>query len=65
MPDKKKELLKYAAAQLGHPALAARLKVSLDVLDAWMDGSADMTNTKALALADLVHELTVPRKPPK
>lgn len=65
MSDKKRDLLKYAATKLGRPALAARLKVSLDVLDAWMDGTADMTNSKALALADLVHELTVPGKSPK
>ena len=65
MSDKKRDLLKYAANQLGRPALAARLKVSVDVLDAWMDGTADMTNSKALVLADLVHELTVPGKLPK
>ena len=65
MPNKKRDLLKYAAAQLGRPALAGCLKVSLDVLDAWMDGTADMTNSKALALADLVHELTLPGKSPK
>ena len=59
MPNKKRDLLKYAADQLGRPALAARLKVTPAVLDGWMDGSADMTNTKALALADLVHELTL------
>ena len=65
MPNKKRDLLKYAADQLGRPALAARLKVTPAVLDAWMDGSADMTNSKALALADLVHELTMPGKASK
>ena len=65
MPDKKRDLLKYAASQLGRPALAARLKVSLDVLDAWIDGTADMGNSKVLALADLVRELTIPGKAPK
>ena len=65
MPNKKSDLLKYAAAQLGRPALAARLKVNPDILDAWIDGSADMTNSKALALADLVRELTVRGKSPK
>ncbi len=63
MPDKKKNLLNYAASQLGRPALATRLKVSLDVLEAWMDGRADMANSKALALADLVNELTIPGSP--
>jgi hypothetical protein len=62
MPDKKRELLTYAAQQLGRAALAARLKVRLDTLDAWLKGTADMTNSKALALADLVSELTLPRK---
>lgn len=62
MPHKKKELLKYAADQLGRSELAARLKVSQDTIDAWLEGSADMTNNKALALADLVHELSKLRK---
>lgn len=65
MSDKKRNLLNYAASQLGRPALAARLKVSIDILEAWLDGRADMTNSKALALADLVHELTIPGKSSK
>ena len=64
MADKKKELLTYAAERLGRPALAARLKVSPDTLSAWLDGSADMTNSKALALADLIDELTLPLNRP-
>lgn len=62
MSNKRKELLEYAAQQLGRPALAARLKVNLETLNAWLDGSADMTNSKALALADVIHELTLPLK---
>ena len=62
MSDKKQELLKYAEHQLGRLELAARLKVSLPTLEAWLAGSADMTNSKALALADLVRELTLPHK---
>jgi len=62
MPNKKKELLSYAADQLGRPALAARLKVSIEILNKWLDGDADITNSKSLALADLVYELTLPGK---
>jgi DNA-binding transcriptional regulator YiaG len=62
MADKKKELLKYAAQQLGRSELAARLKVSQSTLDAWLEGSADMTHNKALALADLIHELSKAQK---
>jgi hypothetical protein len=65
MPNKKKELLSYAVDQLGKPALAARLKVSVDILNTWLEGNADMTNSKSLALADLVYELTLPGKCPK
>lgn len=57
MSDTKKHLLEYAAQQLGQKELAARLKVSQSTLDMWLLGSADMTNSKALALADLVHAL--------
>jgi DNA-binding transcriptional regulator YiaG len=53
----KKRLLEFAAQRLGRAELATRLKVTESTLANWMDGSADMTNSKALALADLVHHL--------
>jgi len=53
----KKRLLEFAAQRLGRAELAARLKVTEGTLANWMDGSADMTNSKALALADLVQQL--------
>jgi hypothetical protein len=37
----------------------------VDTLNAWLDGSADMTNSKALALADLIDELTLPLNRPR
>jgi len=59
MPDdSKKRLLEYALGRLGRKQLAARLKVPEEVVARWLEGSADMTHNKALALADLVNELT-------
>jgi len=55
--DSKKRLLQYALGQLGRKQLAARLKVPEDLVEQWLTGSADMTHHRALALADLVHEL--------
>ena len=65
MPDKKKSLLQYAVEKFGRSELARRMKVSQETLDAWLYGGADMTNSKALALADLIDELTQPLKPLK
>ena len=56
--NSKKRLLEYAASRLGRKQLAARLKVSEKMVEQWLEGSADMTHNKALALADLVNELT-------
>jgi plasmid maintenance system antidote protein VapI len=56
--DSKKRLLEYALGRLGRKQLAARLKVPEKMVEQWLDGSADMTHNKALALADLVNELT-------
>jgi transcriptional regulator with XRE-family HTH domain len=53
-------LLHYAAERLGLQEVAARLKVSETVIQAWMQGGSDMPNIKRLALADLVHSLTRP-----
>jgi len=53
----KKRLLEYAAQRLGRAELAARLKVNEKTLDGWLHGSADMTHSKALALADLIAHL--------
>ncbi|HKV53098.1 MAG TPA: hypothetical protein VJN94_00520 [Candidatus Binataceae bacterium] len=53
----KKRLLQYASERLGKAKLAARLKVTEATLEAWLNGSADMTHGKALALADLIAEL--------
>jgi plasmid maintenance system antidote protein VapI len=44
--------------RLGQKELAARLKVPEKKVEDWLAGSADMTHSKALALADLVNELT-------
>jgi len=55
--DSKKRLLQYALGRLGRKQLAARLKVSEEVVEQWLTGSADMTNNNALRLADLVNEL--------
>jgi hypothetical protein len=56
--ESKKRLLEFALGRLGRKELAARLKVTENVVDGWLAGSADMTHSKALALADLVNELT-------
>lgn len=61
MPETK-SLLEYAVRTLGRPELAARLKVSESTLDAWLSQGADMTNSKALALADLIYELSKAQK---
>ena len=53
----RKRLLDYALERLGKARLAARLKVTESTLEAWLNGSADMTHGKALALADLIAEL--------
>lgn len=55
--DSKKRLLEYAAGRLGRKELAARLKVPEKTVEEWLDGSPDMTHSKALALADLINEL--------
>ncbi|HEX4927505.1 MAG TPA: helix-turn-helix transcriptional regulator [Burkholderiales bacterium] len=58
-PPSTTRLLEYAAQRLGGRAeLAARLKVTESTLAAWMNGSADMTYGKALALADLIAMLS-------
>jgi plasmid maintenance system antidote protein VapI len=56
--DAKKRLLEYAAGRLGLKELAARLKVPEKTVEEWLHGSPDMTNSKALALADLINDLT-------
>ena len=53
----KKRLLEYAAGKIGRAELAARLKVPERLVAEWLEGSADMTSRKALALADLVQQL--------
>ena len=53
----KKQLLEYAAKRLGRAELSARLKVPEKMIADWIDESAEMTSSKALALADLVQEL--------
>jgi plasmid maintenance system antidote protein VapI len=56
--DSKTRLLQYALGRLGQKELAARLKVPEKMVEDWLAGSTDMTHSKALALADLVNELT-------
>jgi plasmid maintenance system antidote protein VapI len=56
--DSKKRLLEYAASRLGRKELAARLKVPEKTVEEWLVGSPDLTHSKALALADLINELT-------
>ena len=56
--ESKKRLLQYALGRLGRKELAARLKVPEKMVEDWLAGSADMTHSKTLALADLVNELT-------
>jgi plasmid maintenance system antidote protein VapI len=56
--ESKKRLLQYALGRVGRKELAARLKVPEKMVEEWLQGSADMTHNKALALADLVHQLT-------
>jgi hypothetical protein len=55
--DSKRRLLEYAAGRLGRKGLAARLKVPEKTVEEWLEGSPDMTHSKALALADLINEL--------
>jgi plasmid maintenance system antidote protein VapI len=57
----RKRLLDYALERLGKARLAARLEVTESTLDAWLNGSADMTHSKALALADLIAALNKPK----
>ncbi|HET7366134.1 MAG TPA: hypothetical protein VFJ70_21370 [Burkholderiales bacterium] len=60
--ESKKRLLQYAMGRLGRKQLAERLRVPEKLVEEWLEGSADMTHNRALALADLVHQLTQANK---
>jgi len=53
----KRRLLEFAVERLGRREVAARLRVNEATLDGWLQHPADITNTKSLALADLVSDL--------
>jgi hypothetical protein len=62
MSDPRPELLRKAAALVGHDALAAALKVPPSLLDAWINGQATMPDRKLSLLADYLDGLSNPPK---
>lgn len=56
------ELLRRAAKLVGRDNLALALRVSQDLLQAWMDGQATVPARKLAALGDYLEELTLPPK---
>jgi hypothetical protein len=56
-------LLRKAADLIGQEELAARLRVSTPLLDAWRRGLATMPHRKLLLLADLLLQLAKGEKP--
>jgi len=53
----KQNLLRMAAARIGHPELAKRMNIPESLLDAWMGGHASMPDRKLLLLAELLDQL--------
>ena len=53
----KQRLLKFAADRIGRTELACQLKASEPIVEAWMNGKAEMPNQKLLILADLIDSL--------
>jgi hypothetical protein len=62
MSDPRSELLRKAAALVGHDELAAALKVPASMLDAWINGHATMPDRKLSLLADFLDGLSNPPK---
>jgi hypothetical protein len=54
----KQELLRRAAALIGHESLALRLNVPPSLLQAWIDGQASMPDRKLRKLADVLAEIS-------
>lgn len=54
----KQGLLRRAAELIGREELAVRLKVPIDVLEAWMNGQATMPDRKLLVLADVLAQFS-------
>lgn len=50
-------LLRYLAERLGREQLAARLKVTVGLLELWLSGEISVPARKLLLLADLVEDL--------
>ena len=54
-------LLKHAAERLGPSELAARLKVTEPLLQAWITGHFDMPDRKTLLLVDVIDDWDKPK----
>lgn len=50
-------LLKHGVQRLGQPELAARIDVSEDVLQAWVNGHSQIPEIVVVELVDVIHEL--------
>jgi DNA-binding transcriptional regulator YiaG len=58
----KQRLLKQAAQALGKEELAARLKVPVSTLEAWIGGHAMMPDRKLITLADVMDKVAAEKK---
>jgi transcriptional regulator with XRE-family HTH domain len=52
----KQRLLQQAAKLVGREELAARLRVPINLLEAWLQGSASMPDRKLVQLAEVLDQ---------
>ena len=62
MVENTQELLRRAAKLVGRDNLAMALRVSQDLLQAWIDGQTPVPARKLAALGDYLEEITLPPK---
>jgi hypothetical protein len=60
--DTRQALLRKAAALIGREELARGLNIPATLLDAWMNGHANMPDRKLAVLADLLDQISNPPK---
>lgn len=58
----KQRLLRQAAKLMGPEELAARLGVPINLLEAWLQGSASMPDRKLVQLAEVLDHFGRPEK---
>ncbi len=54
----KRRILKHAEKLIGRKELASRLNVTEGLLEAWIEGAAEMPARKLLLLADVLEKFT-------